>query len=229
VTVDDRAATAFAILQFGDSMFPVGAFAFSGGLEMAVQNGVVCDRADLARFTHTVTHPAATGDGVAVVAGHRAGRADDVAAIRRADAAVHARKLAQEPRVMTVRMGRKLAEAADRVVGDSPLRRRAAEGGIPVTYPVALGVLFAALDLAEEDAFAAHVYGAAVMVLSAAVRLLRVDHLDTQEILRAVCASAGDEYRRAAVTRLDDMAAFGPELDVLAAGHVRAHVRMFMS
>ena len=31
------------MLQFGDSMFPVGGFSFSNGLESAVQKGVVTD------------------------------------------------------------------------------------------------------------------------------------------------------------------------------------------
>jgi urease accessory protein len=220
------------ILQFGDSMFPVGAFAFSGGLEMAVQKGVVRDRAGLAEFTRTLTHLAATGDGVAVLAGHRGAILGDLDQIRRADEAVHLRKLSEEARTMTVRMGRKLAEAATHIVGDSMLAKRlhdAATDSVPVTYPVALGALFATLDLSEQDAFAAHQYGVAVMVLSAAVRLMRVDHLDTQSILYAVNATAAEEYQRARVASLDDMSTFGPVIDVLAAAHVHAHVRMFMN
>ena len=220
------------LLQFGDSMFPVGAFAFSGGLESAVQRGVVHDPASLAEFVGTVTHLAAGGDGIALLAGHRGAVVGDLDRIRRADEAVHLRKLAEETRAMTLRMGRKLAEAAARVIGDSMLDRRlrdSATDRVPITYPVALGALFAALGLSEEDAFAVHQYGVAAMVLGAAVRLMRVDHLDTQAILYAVNATAAGEYRHAAVASLDDMAAFGPVLDVLAADHVHAHVRMFQN
>jgi urease accessory protein len=67
------------------------------------------------------------------------------------------------------------------------------------------------------------------MVLGAAVRLMRVDHLDTQTILYAVNATAAEEYRHAATADLDDMATFGPVIDVLAATHVHAQVRMFMN
>jgi urease accessory protein len=220
------------ILQFGDSMFPVGAFAFSGGLEMAVQNGVVRDPSTLEQFVRTVTHVAATGDGVAVLAGHRGARAGDPDRIRQADEAVWLRKLAEENRTMTVRMGRKLAEAAARIIGDSPLDKRyrdAASDHVPVTYPVALGALFATLGLSEEDAFGTHQYGVAVMVLSAALRLMRVDHLDAQAILFTVNATAAEEYRRAAATDLADMAVFAPVLDVLAAAHVQARLRLFMN
>jgi urease accessory protein len=220
------------ILQFGDSMFPVGGFAFSGGLEMAVQQGVVRDPDGLAEFTRSVTQLAATGDGVALLAGHRGAAAGDVGRIRRADEAVHLRKLSEEARTMTVRMGRKLAEAAVRITGDPMLGQRlreAATDPVPVTYPVALGALFAGLGLSEQDAFAAHQYGVAVMVLGAAVRLMRVDHLETQAILYAVNAGAGEEYRQVATADLDDMATFGPVIDVLAAAHVHAHLRMFMN
>jgi len=41
------------LLQFGDSMFPIGGFSFSCGLESAVQTGVVHDRATLHAFART--------------------------------------------------------------------------------------------------------------------------------------------------------------------------------
>lgn len=225
-------STTLRTLQFGDSMFPVGAFAFSNGLEMAIQHGVVRDRASLHEFVRTTTRQAASGDGIALLAGHRSAVAGDLDGIRRADEAVHLRKLNEETRTMTVRMGRKLAEAATHIVGDSLLEKRfrdTASDHVPVTYPVALGVLFATLGLSEEDAFAAHQYGAAVMVLSAAIRLMRVDHLDTQAILFAVNDTAAAEYRRVAGAELSEMATFAPVVDVLAAAHVHAHVRMFMN
>ena len=50
-TAPDGALRLSRMLQFGDSMFPVGAFAFSGGLESAVQKGVVHDLGTLEAFT----------------------------------------------------------------------------------------------------------------------------------------------------------------------------------
>ncbi|MFJ6168383.1 urease accessory protein UreF [Micromonospora orduensis] len=219
------------LLQFGDSVFPVGAFSFSNGLEMAVQHGVVHDRTTLQDFVRTVTRLAATGDGVAVLAGHRAAGVGDLDRIRQADEAVHLRKINEEMRTMSVRMGRKLAEAATRIVGETLLRKRIDESasGVPVTYPVALGVVFADLGVDEQDAFAAHQYGAASTVLSAAIRLMPVDHLDAQSILFAVNERVPDDYREVRTASLDDMQTFGPHADVLAAAHQHVHVRMFMS
>ena len=134
-----------ALLQFGDSMLPVGAFSFSNGLEIG----------------RPARGRARPGDAPRVRPhGHRARRptSDGIAAARRPSArprratstgsggptaAVFNRKLNEEMRTMTVRMGRKLAEmAGDR---SSPSRcstagsRRSSAGDTPGTYPVALG------------------------------------------------------------------------------------------
>ena len=68
------------------------------------------------------------------------------------------------------------------------------------------------------------------MILSAALRLMRVDHLDTQKILFEVDADADDlrsgSRRRPSSTTWP---AFAPMTDILAAVHVKAHVRLFMN
>jgi urease accessory protein len=231
----DRPAAGLDIartLQFGDSMFPVGAFAFSGGLESAVQKGVVSDVATLEAFTRTVLEQAARGDAVALAHAHRAAAAGDLDALAAIDAAVYARKLSAEARTMSVRMGRKLAETAARVV-EEPLpaawRDRILGGTTPGCHPVALAVVFAAQRLDARHAFVVHQYGVATMVLGAALRTLRVSHLDTQAILHRVTAAVDDDYAVAASTALDDMAGFAPLAEILAAVHVRAHVRLFMN
>jgi len=50
----DTAVCLSRLLQFGDSMFPIGGFAFSGGLESAIQQGVVRDVPTLQAFARTV-------------------------------------------------------------------------------------------------------------------------------------------------------------------------------
>jgi urease accessory protein len=225
-------AASIRLLQFGDSMLPVGSFAFSNALESAVERGVVHDAATLHGFVTTATRRAATSDGVALLHAHRAAVAGDLAEVQRADRAVFERKLDAEARTMATRMGRKLAEVGDRVVGGTLQATWLAvirEQRSPGTFPVALGVLFAALGSPETDAFAVHQYGVAFMILSAALRLMRIDHMETQTILFAADATASDAYNEVRDAALTDMAAFAPMTDILAAVHARAHVRMFMS
>jgi urease accessory protein len=220
------------LLQFGDSMFPIGGFSFSGGLESAIQQRVVTDAASLLAFARTATAQAARGDGVALVHAHRAAHAGDLAEVARIDERVFARKLSSESRTMSTRMGRKAAELGAQVIGAPPViewRDRIESGATPGCLPLSVAVNFAAQDLSSQDAFVAHQYGVAVTILSAALRLMRIGHVDTQKMLYALTGDADDAYARAAAARLEDMAGFAPMTEILAAVHVRAHVRLFMN
>jgi urease accessory protein len=229
---NSNSGTLARLLQFGDSMFPIGGFSFSCGLESAVQTGVVNDRATLHAFARTALEQAVRGDGIAVVVAHRAAATGDVEALTAIDRRVFARKPSEEMRIMSTRMGRKFTEIGVDVVG-APLIRtwlaRIAEGATPGCYPVALAVNFAAQGLSARDAFLVHHYGVATAILGAALRLMRLSHVDTQAILYDLNAGVDAAYETAAAARLSDMSGFAPLSDILAAVHTKAHVRLFMN
>jgi urease accessory protein len=229
---NSNSGTLARLLQFGDSMFPIGGFSFSCGLESAVQTGVVNDRATLHAFARTALEQAARGDGIALVAAHRAAAKSEVEALIAIDRQVLARKPSDETRTMSTRMGRKFTEIGVEIVG-APLIKtwlaRIAEGATPGCYPVALAVNFAAQGLSARAAFLVHHYGVATAILGAALRLMRVSHVDTQAILFDLNSGVNAAYEPAAAARLSDMAGFAPLSDILAAVHTKAHVRLFMN
>lgn len=220
------------LLQFGDSALPVGTFSFSGGLETAVQTGVVCDLLSLEQFIETCTEQSATSDGIALLEAFRATRAGDLGHVQRADWACYNRKLNEEMRSMAIRMGRKLAELARHVLG-GPLAGEWLEAigrkDSPGTYAVAHGVVFAELGLSEQEAFAAHQYAVCSMISGAALRLMKVRYLDVQAVMFRVNRRVLADYQRVADAGLDEMSTFAPVFDILSALHVRSHVRMFLS
>jgi urease accessory protein len=220
------------MLQFGDSVFPIGGFAFSGGLESAIQKRVVTDSASLLAFTRTAAEQANRGDGIGLICAHRAALAGDVDELVRIDERIYARKLSGEARTMSVRMGKKFAEMGAQVTGSPSLlvwRERVEAGATPGCYPVALAVNFAAQGLSARDAFVVHQYGVTATMLGAALRLMRVSHVDTQQMLYALNADVEAAYQHAAAASLSDMAGFAPLAEILAAVHVKAHVRLFMN
>lgn len=220
------------VLQFGDSVLPVGAFSFSNGLESAVELGVVQDLASLQEFMATAVEQAATSDGLALLIAFRAASEGDTAWIDEADSAVFNRRLNEETRTMTVRMGRKLAEMAERVLGPSRVAdwlERIKAGSTPGCYPIGQALVFASLGLSERDAFAVHQYGIASMMGAASLRLLKLHYLDVQKVIFEVNDEAEAAYQRIASASLGDMCAFVPMMDVLASAHVKARVRMFMN
>jgi urease accessory protein len=219
-------------LQFGDSLLPTGSFSFSNGLESATAQHVVHDRGTLAEFALTAARRSATTDGIALLEAHRGTCTADLARTKEADRAAFNRKVSEEARTMTVRMGRKLAELATGVVPAPMLSRWLSEvtaHQTPGTYPAGLGVLFATLGSPEGDAFAVHQYGVTMATLSAALRLMRIEPREVQAILRQASAETPELYAKVRGASLADMAGFAPMADILAAMHVRAHVRMFMN
>jgi urease accessory protein len=220
------------VLQFGDSLLPIGSFSFSNALEAAVQAGLVRDAASLEEFVRTTVQRSAMSDGIALLHAHRGAAEQDIERIVQADRAVFERKLSEEARTMTVRMGKKLAEVST-AAADAPLVGKwlslVRDGAAPGTYPAGLGVLFADLGSPETDAFAVHQYGVAMTTLSAALRLMKIDHRQVQAILSETCGTVTRDYADARRASLSDMASFAPVSDVLASMHVHSHVRMFMN
>lgn len=226
------AALLARMLQFGDSAFPVGGFSFSSGLESAVQKGVVTDAATLHAFARTAVEQAARGDGIALIAAHRAATVGDIDGLIRIDTQVYARKLSDEARTMSVRMGKKFTEMGARVIGAPLLRkwRECIETSVaPGCYPVALAANFAVQKISARQAFVVHQYGVAATMLSAGLRLMKISHVQTQEILYELSGLAEATYERAASARLVDMTSYAPLTEILAAVHTKAHVRLFMS
>ncbi len=220
-------------LQWGDSTLPVGSFSFSNGLETAVQLGVVHDAASLEQFIRTAVEQAATTDGIALLAAHRAMLAGDFSRIVAADLAAQQRRMNEEVRLMSTRMGRKLAEMALYVTPDQPILvewlSQVKSGELPGNYAVVQGAVFASMQLAEQMAFSVHHYGVASMMVGASLRILKMNYLDGQKILLKLSQLAEASYLQVRERSLDDMASFAPMMDIFAGIHVKSKIRMFMT
>ncbi|MDE5958423.1 MAG: urease accessory protein UreF [Muribaculaceae bacterium] len=220
------------LLQFTDSTFPVGTFSFSNGLETAGFEKIVYDRQTLHDFAKVQALQAAFTDGVAAIAAHRAWLADDYEAATLADSTLILCKMNDEARQMLRRMGKKLAELGQHLFDSPMISRWLADiraDVTPGTYPVAQGLTFAAAGISERDLFCSHQYGVVNMVLSAALRCVRVSHYDTQQILYEMSSGAEALYDEVKDMRIDEMHAFFPELDIIASLHEKGNMRMFMN
>ena len=221
------------LLRMTDSTFPVGTFSFSNGLETASYIGLVHDKDSLAQYTASAARQAAFSDGVACLMAHRATLAGDFDRIVEIDREIMLFKMNDEARMMLSRMGKKLAELAVKLFPDDKLFPQWLEdiknGKTPGSYPVAQGIAFAIAGVGEEELFASHQYGVINMILSAALRCVRVSHYDTQEILLELSDKTDEYYNRAKTMTFNDMNAFVPEMDIMASMHEKGNMRMFMN
>lgn len=230
--IDPRMTALSRLLQFTDSTFPVGTFSFSNGLETASFEKMVYDAKTLQELTWSQALQAAYSDGVAAIHAHRAFLRGDYDAISVADNMLMLFKMNDEARLMLKRMGKKFAELAAKLFDNEIITRwlkDIKEERVPGTFPVAQGIAYAAAGVDEKALFCAHQYGVMNMVLSAALRCVKVSHYDTQKILFDLSERVEVLYAEASRMELKDMNAFFPELDILASLHEKGNMRMFMN
>lgn len=224
--------TVMRLLQFTDSAFPVGTFSFSNGLETAAHEGIVYNADTLEKYAHAIALQAAYSDGVVALHAFRAANDDKYEALLAADRQLMLFKMNEEARQMLRRMGKKLAELSTHIF-DKPILHQWLDDiqkeTAPGTYPVAQALAFSMAGLSEEDLFCSHQYGVINMVLSAALRCVKVSHYDTQRILFRLSEQSQELYEEVRTMTFTDMNAFVPQIDILASLHEKGNMRMFMN
>jgi urease accessory protein len=226
----NRAQRLMALLQLCDSALPVGTFTFSGGLETAVATGAVRDVASLEAYVRALLRQSLYADGIVALHAHRAAVRRDFDAVAEADRFLWASKPGAEARQMAQRMGQKLADLCRRFFPSELLTRWGDEvvaGRLPGCYPVGQAVVFASVDLDEKALFCALRYGQLSMLLGAALRLMRLSHFETQQLLARLAREADADYQAVITLDLEDVATFAPMLEVRAAQHELGSARLF--
>ncbi|MDE6668221.1 MAG: urease accessory protein UreF [Muribaculaceae bacterium] len=220
------------LIEFSDSAFPVGTFSFSNSLETASFEGIVYDKNTLHEFTQAQALQAAFSDGVAALHAFRAVQNNDYTAVTHIDRFLFNFKMNTEARLMNCRMGKKLGELTVRLFPGTIIDKWLNDIKSQVTpgmYPIGQGLVFAIAGIGEKELFCSHQYGVVNMVVSAALRCVKVSHYDTQEILFSLSDEVERLYQEVSSLSLEDMNAFYPQLDILASLHEKGNMRMFMN
>ena len=220
------------LLQFTDSAFPVGTFSFSNGLETAAHEGIVYNADTLEQYAYAIALQAAYSDGVIALHAYHAAKENKYEALVDADRKLILFKMNEEARQMLRRMGKKLAELGIHIFRQPILQKwldDIRDEKTPGTYPVAQALAFALAGLSEEELFCSHQYGVINMVLSAALRCVKVSHYDTQRILFKLSEQSQHLFEEVRTMTFEDMNAFVPQIDILASLHEKGNMRMFMN
>lgn len=202
--------------------FPIGSFAYSGGLERAVHDGLVADAADLRRWLSSVIgHGALWNDAVLLAEAHRsAGEAARLAGCAElAEALAGSRERHQE----TMLLGEAFLSAA-RAWPLTP-----ATVAKVLAYPVAVGAIAAAHGVAGEQAIAAYLHAFVSQAISAAIRLSVGGQTDGVAVLATLENEIADVAARAARSTLDDLGSAAIQADIVSLRHETQRVRLFRS
>lgn len=218
--------------RFVDSFFPSGGYAYSFGLEAAVQEGAVRNVDKFREYVEDMLRAGvATREAVGVSLACEAIRRKKLDLALRADAELEAMKIGYESRLASRQMGRQIMRiAADLDQFHEILQAFHAElleSRTPGHFPVCLGLTLAANGWNRTDAIAAFLYQTAVGFVSAAMKLLPLGQREGQRLL-AQWTPLFIDLSREVPNRLD-MHSWMPIQDIHAMRHGRLESRLFRS
>jgi urease accessory protein len=215
-----------AALQFGDSSFPAGAFAFSWGLEGLAADGFIETASDVAEVVEEqLVYRWNCMDRILLA---RTYEAADFAAIIALDHLAEAATASGPMQIGSRRAGRALLGVFARLGHARPTAyREAADTDQRLGHlAVAQGVVFKAVGLPASIAEVLSGWTMVTGLVSAAIRLGLLGHLDAQAILTDLRRTL-ERLLLSDVPAGSAIASFTPLLDIAVARNSHRHVRMF--
>lgn len=218
------------LLAWLSPAFPVGGYAYSHGLEQAVEDGDVKDEASLLVWLSDVLSLGfARNDAILLYAAHRAVTAGDLDALSAANELALAFAPTKELHLETSQQGRSFLDA---VLAAWPTERLSAIAPAltgEVAYPVAVGAAAAAHGLPARDTAAAFLVAISQALVSAAVRLAPVGQTAGARVVAALSPLAQSIAVEAEALGLDDLSSATFRLDLSSARHETQYTRLFRS
>lgn len=207
--------------------FPVGAYAYSHGVEWAVEDGDITDEASLlAWLKDTLAYGAGRNDALLLAHAYRAlGNEDELAAINELALALAP---SQELRLETAQQGRSFLDAALAAWPHDDLAKGAENIG-EIAYPVAVGITAAAHRIPLPDALPAFVLAFAQNLVSAAIRSAPIGQTAGMRVVAALTPLAREMAAEAETLTLDDIRSATFRADLGSFRHETQYTRLFRS
>jgi len=218
--------------RFVDSFFPSGGYAFSSGLEAAVQGGVVRNAEELSRFVdESLTTGMGEREAVVVGLAHDSFVSGVLDIALTVDRELDEMKLGREGRAASRQMGRQVIRLAaeqtrrHRLIDDYLAAVEAEQ--TPGHMAVSMGLTLAAAGWSKEDTIASFLYQAATGYVAAAMKLLPIGQREGQRLLEGWIGVI--EHVSQQATHQRELRSWSPIHDIYAMRHGRLESRLFRS
>jgi urease accessory protein len=225
MTMADKEAL-YRLLSWLSPNYPIGAFAYSHGLEYAVEAGRVTAVGDMIEWIETaLLHGTGRTDGVLFREAYGAAEnkewttLDELAELGTAfqpSAEIALESRSQGEAFLTATRNAWPAPALDRL-----------EGG--AIYPIAVGIACAAHRIPLRDGLGGYFHAFTASLVSAGVRLIPLGQSDGQSAIAALEPSVAAAETQAMTITLDDLGTASPLLDLYSMRHETQYSRLFRS
>lgn len=224
------AAALHRLLAWTSPAYPVGGFAYSHGLEAAVEDGGVRDRATLVDYVSTVLEAGAGRvDGALLAAAQRAACAGDDAALDAVAQLAAAWRGSAELALESLQQGGAFASVTAVVWPDARYVEFAARHPRRLAHAVAFGAAAGWHGVPLRAALLGFLAGFAANLVSAGVRLVPLGQTDGQIAVAALVPVVEAAADAALLADLDDIGTATPLLDILSMRHETQYTRLFRS
>lgn len=199
--------------QWMSPAFPIGAFAYSHGLEWAIESGHITTEAALFEWMHDlVQHGSARSDAILVGLAHRG---DDIAGLNQLALALCPSKERVDE---TQLQGTAFCAVLENVWG---------HGAAQLALPVALGQAARLHGIDAGPCICAYLHAFCSNVISVAVRLVPLGQTAGQRVLHKLTPLIPDQARLAITAQRGDLTSNTFLSDVASMRHETLHTRIF--
>jgi urease accessory protein len=209
-------------------MFPVGAFAYSHGLEWAHEAGDINDADGLRGWLSTLIERGALhNDAILLADAYRVALRCDASRICEMNELALAMATSRERRLETATQGNAFLLAIKKSWPCASLDLL--DGSEDVAYPVAVALATAAHNLPLDGTLNMFCLGFVANLVSAAIRLAIIGQSDGQSVIAALIPMIGETAQSCASENLDDLGGSAFRSDLASLKHETQYTRLFRS
>jgi urease accessory protein len=214
-----------------DSLFPIGGFGYSDGLEAATSSGVVSTSEDLAAWIDVcLDETLGRSDGPTLVGALAAFAARDWESLAALDQEVTALRSSSAARRSSRAMGLRLLTTWQSLYPDArldPVLVLARDGAIGPALPVGFACAAATAGAAPRTVAEAFCYTRLAATISAAMRLMPIGQMDAHALLARTLERVPAVVER--VLERSRAESFSPAMDIAMMSQQYLHSRLFRS
>jgi len=220
------------LLHLCDSLFPIGSFAYSDGLESAAAAGLVTGKTGLGEWLEMCRDEGfGRTDGPAIAIVWSALERADWDAVVTIDEEVTALRASSTTRTANRSMGRRLLKTWQGLHPDVRLERMQAlarADRLGPTLPVAFAAVSLCGGMVLRDALTGYAYTRLAATISAAMRLVAIGQTEAHQMLSRTVAHVPAAID-ALLARNERPESFTPALDIAQMTQQYVHARLFRS
>jgi urease accessory protein len=223
-------ASLYRLMSWLTPAYPVGAYAYSSGIEWAVEAGDICDADTLRSWIATLLqHGSVFTDAVIFVNAHRAVGSRDAKAVTAIAELAAALPGSEERFLETTSQGQAFLQITRSAWPSPALDRLVAAWDGPLAYPVVVAAACAGHEIAAAPSLQALLHATASNLISASMRLIPLGQTDGQRALAALEGAIMRTAKRALASGIDDIATATLRADIAGMRHETQHTRLFRS